>query len=400
MSFDTHISLKFILEKMNNSGKLRLDLMSGRDGEVLSQLISCHSPVHGFTISECPTCHQSVIHFGSCNNPNCPECGFLRREEWMDKIMEKCVRAKAWHIIFTVPDKYFYELFRQDPKDLYSILFKAQAKALKTISRDPKYFGAESVGFFSTLHSWGSDLIYHPHIHTCFFGAGLDRNGNLVRVTKDFLFPAKKLAALFKKYFLKLCSKYETSHSPWLNDLNSAKKVSWNVQICPPLESPESIVRYLARYVNRTAISNSRLKGYDGERIRFEYKDYRDHNKIKTRVMSDREFIRRFREHIPPKNFSRFRYYGFMSFNSKELLKTMKQLTNTPDYKRRTREEIIESLGSEFISCKKCKDMLVVIKRVPRMNPRMVFTMAIARFDFFEMKSHVAERYQMLSKKD
>ena len=368
-------TFKTILLMMDTDGKIPWTTSSTKQRKVLIDNMLCHSEACGYSVSTCVECGNQVIHYGSCNNSCCLECGMVKREKWIDRQRQKIVNSSAFHVIFTVPSQ-LHDLFLANPEQMHKILFASQAEALKKISKDPKYWGAEKIGFFSTEHTWGSTLVFHPHIHTLIYTAGLDKEGNLVfpkgcvkrkkradGKKKGFLFPAKKVAALFKEIFLKeVCKLFEYSGSPWLNDINLSKTIQWNVEICDELRKPDTVINYLSRYVARLAISNGRIVSYDGETVTFKYKSYRDGGKIKTMSLKDTEFLRRFIQHIPLPHFCRIRHFGWLGNAGKETLKKVQELTGTPEpAPSRTTEEILrEKVGENFNTCTKCKGEMVV----------------------------------------
>lgn len=334
------ITLKLILKDQFGKGNITQSTYNARITRVLNHIVSCGTEIYGFSKYECPDCGHTEIHYGTCRDPHCPACGGRARMAWIQNQRTRAVRSAAFHIVFTVPDRHLNRLAMHDRRYFYNALFDASSRALRQLCRSEKYFGARTIGFFSCLHTWGSNLSFHPHIHTVLYGAGLDQDGNLVSVRggKDYLFPARKLAALFKKKMMRLLrKKYEYSNSVWLDDLRRAGSSSWNVQINRGLEKPDSAINYLGRYVFRTAISNRRIKDYDGESVTFEYKDYRDHDgqedrkraKKKLMKLKAEEFIRRFTDHILPARFKRVRFYGYLSANQKDVLKKVKKLTDT-----------------------------------------------------------------------
>lgn len=364
-------SVNEIVAGMMESNKMNLQSLNRKQRKLICDMMICHQPQAGFSKSKCsnPECSHHEIHYGSCNNPGCPSCGALKKEEWVDAQKEKVINAFYYHIIFTVPDKALNRLFMHDPEFMYNALFDAQAQALKKLSRDPRYFGVEKTGFMSTIHTWGSAMTYHNHIHTVFCGSGLDQNGKLIEKKTKFLFPAKVAAKVFKGEFLHIvCGKYEKSDSPWLADLQEAKAAEWNVEIRRPSNNPERVIEYLGRYVNRIAISNGRITGYADGRVTFNYKDYRDHGRIKSMTLEDTEFIRRFLMHVLPENFVRIRYYGFMSSGGAQTLELMKKLTHTPrTFRRRSKAEILRSLNNgNFMRCPKCGFELNTVCYQPR----------------------------------
>lgn len=339
----------------------------------------CHTEACGFSASVCPECGQISVHFGSCNNACCPEGGAVRREKWIDVQRSRLINARYFHIIFTVP-AVLNDLFLADQSLMGSVLFKAHARALKRISADPKYFGAADCGFFTVEHTWGSNLYFHPHLHTLFVAAGMDKEGNLVypkylkkrgkkygkgkrgKEKSDYLFPAKKLASLFREIFLKEAGKHLDKLGAFgQTALAKAKKQNWNVEICSSSNNAKTVITYLSRYMNRSAISNGRIISYDGENVTFRYKPYKDDGALKTCTLSDKEFLRRFVQHIPPEGLRRIRHCGFLGQRSRDKLERMKKLTNTlEDFTPRITNQILEEkLGKDFWLCKKCQSKMV-----------------------------------------
>ncbi len=264
------ITLNMILLDQFTKGKITSGSFHAWPLKVLENIALCGTDYYGMNKSVCEQCSHVEIHYGTCNNPNCPTCGEAKRKRWITEQNEKAIAATAFHVIFTVPDKYLNRLALHDPRFFYNAMFEASAKAVKKLSKDPKYFGAVKAGFFSFLHTWESTLVYHPHIHMVLYGARLDKDGNLITCPygTKFIFPAKVLAKLFKKYLMKkLRKQYGGAGSSWLWDLEDSKRAEWNVQIQKGQKNPKHAINYLGRYVNRTAISNSRIHSYDGKSV-------------------------------------------------------------------------------------------------------------------------------------
>lgn len=319
-----------ILTSMQEAGKILWKTISERQRVVLSAIMACHTVICGFTRQTCPECGHVHTHYGSCNNSCCPSCGFKRREKWVQKQRLKAVNAPVWHIIFTVPDSALNRLFLHDKAYMYSSLFKAVSKTLKDFAADKKFFGVKDAGFVCSHHSWGSTLNYHNHIHVMFNGAGLDSDGNLVVKSGKFLFPAKALAAAFKGNFLELiCKKFEYSNSPWLDDINQAKRGKWNVEVIYCGGDVDRIIRYMGRYINRVGISNARIHSHKNGYVTFWYKDNKKKGKKRLMKLKEEEFLRRFLMHIPPKYYVRCRSYGYLSNNCGEKLMKIQELTHT-----------------------------------------------------------------------
>lgn len=363
-----------------------------RQMRVLHNLALCGTEYFGFTKTECEQCGHTEIHYGTCSDSNCPTCGHARRSSWIEEQKKKALNVPMFHVVFTCPDKHLNSLALHDPRYFYSALFKASSWAVNRLSREPKYFGAEVPGYISFLHTWGSALVVHPHIHMIFYGGGLDENQELVlnKNGEKFLFPAKELAALFKKKMMKLLKKEYGKSEEWKPKLQEAEYVSWNVQILPGKAG--YLLSYIGRYVNRTAISNSRIKAYDGETVTFEYKDYRDHGSRKTEdgkadrgaytkkqmTLLAEEFIRRFSLHILPKGFRKSRFYGFLAPGKMDSLEKMKELAGVPELKEQTAEcETNDGSGEERAKeragqCSECKGRMVLVLRQERVRGKKI----------------------------
>lgn len=325
-----HPTLTKILADMLDSGKINLDSLNEKQKKAVYDIISCHTELCGFTKEVCEHCGKEIIHYGSCNNPACGQCGKKKRDEWIEKQQEKKVNAPYFHIVFTVPDQHLNPLFLYDPAFMYNALFKATSRVLKNFSADPKFLGITKIGYTAMLHTFGATMNLHCHIHVVFPAVGLDQNGNLVVGKDDFLFPAKTVAKSFKGEFLKIVKKkYDKPNSPWNKKLNRAGKEEWNVQIQSCKGDPDHVILYLSRYVNRTAISNGRLVSHQDGKVKFKYKNYRNNSKISEMVLTEEEFFRRLMLHILPRRFVKCRRFGFLSGNQGETLKKIQNLTHT-----------------------------------------------------------------------
>lgn len=353
-------TVKTILIEAMKQGKVDITKMSPKKQKLVKDILICHTVACGFSISVCPKCGKAEIHYGSCNNPACPMCGKVKREIWADNLYEKLPESNYYHIVFTIPAE-LNRLCLHDSTFMYNTLFAASAEAIKKILGDKKWMGAEKLGFFSVLHTWGQNLSLHPHIHMVLCGTGIDEEGNLVipkRKGGKYLVPAKALAKLFKGIFMdKVRKKYEKEVN-WEKDLNSAAKSRWNIEIREKHENTGHVVEYLGRYVNRIAISNGRLKEYDGNEVEFSYKDYRDHNKIKTMKLTDKEFLRRYFMHVLPERFAKIRYYGFFGNSQKnqaeEVRKKLGKMQDVKKKVRKTIEVLNEIMGRDIRKCIHC----------------------------------------------
>jgi hypothetical protein len=237
--------------------------------------------------------------------------------------------VRYFHVVFTVPNP-IAEIALQNKKVVYGALLRAVADTLVTIARDPKHLGAR-IGFLSVLHTWGQNLLHHPHVHCVVPGGGLSLDGKRwIASAKDFFLPVKVLARVFRgKLLEKIRQAYAQGELRFDGKLSSLKdprafeqrlrstyKTNWVVYAKRPFGGPKQVLRYLARYTHRVAISNSRLISHQDAKVRFRWKDYRQGNRSQVMTLDAHEFIRRFLLHVLPKGFQRIRYYGFLANRS------------------------------------------------------------------------------------
>jgi hypothetical protein len=231
-----------------------------------------------------------------------------------------------FHVVFTVPEQ-IAAIAYQNKAEVYSILFRAVAETLRTIAADPKHLGAE-IGFLAVLHSWGQNLLFHPHLHCVVPGGGLSPDGQRwIACRPGFFLPVRVLSRLFRRLFLEhLQTAFDTGKLQFFSSLERLRdpqafaqhlaplrQTEWVVYAKPPCGGPQQVLNYLGRYTHRVAISNHRLLDIDDGRVSFQWKDYRGHNRQKTMTLEANEFIRRFLLHVLPDGFQRIRHYGFLA---------------------------------------------------------------------------------------
>ena len=295
---------------------------------------NCRTSVLGGHIDDCDSCSHKRISYNSCRNRHCPKCQGLNRIKWIDKLSSSLLPVRYFHIVFTIPSE-LNRLVLVNQKCLYDILFKAAAESLLMLAKDPKYLDAHT-GLVAVLHTWGQNLMEHPHLHTIVPAGGWNETTQYWKASrKTFFIPVKVISAVFKGKFLSLLKqayfnkqlKFEGEISSLqlknnfklLLDLLYGKQ--WVVYAKKPFQNATHIINYLGRYTHRVAISNQRIEGIDGDSIAFKWKDYKDHSKQKTMKLHAMEFIRRFLLHVLPKGFCKIRYYGiFASRNRKTVL--------------------------------------------------------------------------------
>ena len=278
------------------------------------------------------------------------------------------LNIKYYHIVFTIPGE-MYLLTLQNQEEMYKILFKASAETLQELASDKKYLGGE-IGFFSILHTWGQNLMYHPHIHCVVTGGGLSEIGKWVEKEEDFFIPVKVMSRKFRGKFLSYVKKSKKlkffgdnkdleNPESFNNLMQQMYDKEWVVYCKEPFKNAESVIQYLGRYTHRVAISNERILRVEEDKVTFKWRDYKDKNKMKKMTITIEEFIRRFLIHILPSGFMKIRYYGILgNRNKKKKLLKCKILTRTKIYKKKefpTLELLKKVLGKDFNLCPQCK---------------------------------------------
>jgi hypothetical protein len=299
--------------------------MSTAQRRVMTAIEVCRTAALGGQIEKCDACGERRICYRSCRNRHCPKCQSLARAEWIEHRQAELLNCEYYHVVFTVPDQ-IAAIAYQNKEVVYNILFQATAETLRTIANDPKHLGAE-IGFFAVLHTWGSSLMHHPHLHCVVPGGGLSPDGaRWVPCRPGFFLPVRVLSVLFRRLFLEhLQNAFDSGKLRFFSALEnlrdgrefdryleSVRKAKWVVYAKRPFAGPEQVLDYVGRYTHRVAISNHRLLDIDGGQVSFRYKDYRNSNRQRTMTLAAEEFIRRFLLHVLPRGFHRIRYYGFL----------------------------------------------------------------------------------------
>jgi len=278
-------------------------------------------------VEECDTCGHRVIAYNSCRNRHCPKCQAMARAKWLAERETELLPVPYFHVVFTLPQQ-MGRLALQNAREVYRTLFRAAAETLLTIAADPKRLGA-AIGFLAVLHTWGQNLHLHPHLHCIVPGGGISPNGEgWIRCKKkSFFLPVSVLRSRFRRLFLIYLRKaFQDGRLKFHGEMaglnqpaafqtlcQQTGRIKWVVFVKPPFGGPEQVLKYLARYTHRVAISNRRLLSMEAGRVTFEYKDYADGNKKKIMTLEATEFIRRFLLHILPSGFVRIRQFGFLA---------------------------------------------------------------------------------------
>jgi hypothetical protein len=314
--------------------------MSTAQRRVMTAIEICRTAALGGQIEQCDACGEQRICYRSCRNRHCPKCQSLARADWIEHRQAELLNCEYFHVVFTIPDK-IAAIAYQNKEVVYNILFQATAETLRTIAADPKHLGAE-IGFFAVLHSWGSALLHHPHLHCVVPGGGPSSDGTRwVHCKPGFFLHVRVLSLLFRRLFLEqLQFAFDSDRLQFFNSLENLrdrrafvryleplKKAKWVVYAKRPFAGPEQVLDYVGRYTHRVAISNSRLLAIEAGQVSFGYKDYRNQGQQKAMTLSAEEFIRRFLLHALPHRFHRIRYYGFCgNRNRQEKLALCRQL--------------------------------------------------------------------------
>ena len=292
---------------------------------VMSAIELCRSAALGGHLEQCNSCGHQRPAYNSCRNRHCPKCQSLARAQWLEDRQAELLPVEYFHVVFTVPQE-IAAIAYQNKEVVYGILFRATAETLRTIAADPKHLGAE-IGFLAVLHTWGQNLLHHPHLHCVVPGGGISPDGkHWVACRPGFFLPVRVLSRLFRRLFLEhLQTAFDTGKLQFFSSLeplrdpkalaaylSPLRQTEWVVYAKPPFGGPEQVLNYLGRYTHRVAISNNRLLDIDYGRISFHWKDYRDHDQQKTMTLEASEFIRRFLLHVLPDGFQRIRHYGFL----------------------------------------------------------------------------------------
>lgn len=299
--------------------------LSTAQRRAMSAIERCRTAALGGHVERCGDCGHQRIAYNSCRNRNCPKCQGLARAQWLADRLAELLDVPYFHVVFTVPEPITTIAF-QNQTVVYDILFRAASETLRRIAADPEHLGAE-VGFLAVLHTWGQNLLHHPHLHCLVPGGGIAPDGGRwIACRVGFFLPVRVLSRMFRGLFLhylerafaagelRFFSEHRHLHEPaaFRRYLAPVRNIEWVVYAKRPFAGPAQVFEYVGRYTHRVAISNNRLMAIDGDRVRFRWKDYRDGSRQKTMSLQGGEFIRRFLIHVLPDGFHRIRYFGFL----------------------------------------------------------------------------------------
>ena len=301
--------------------------------KVMSAIENCRTAALGGHVDGCDDCGYLRIAYNSCRNRHCPKCQGAAARAWLAEREADLLPVGYFHVVFTLPAE-IADIAFQNKAVVYDLLFRAASETMMTIAADPKHLGAR-IGATAVLHTWGSAMTHHPHIHMIVPGGGISLDGRRwISSHPAFLLPVRVLGALFRRLFLAQLIKLHDAgkllffgaqadladRRRFLRHLAPVRKKRWVVFAKAPFSGPEAVLAYLSRYTHRVAISNQRLIAYDDTGVTFRYKDYRRDGPERQRVMTlaPHEFIRRFLLHVLPHGFHRIRHYGLLASSARK----------------------------------------------------------------------------------
>jgi predicted RNA-binding Zn-ribbon protein involved in translation (DUF1610 family) len=339
-------------------------------------LQNCRTAALGGHLDACPQCGFQAISYNSCRNRNCPKCQTQARERWLAAREQELLPTSYFHVVFTVPHE--LNLLAQDnPRQFYHLLFTASTATLLEVAADPKHLGVE-IGILGILHTWGQNLLAHPHIHCLIPAGGIARDHTrwVHPHYPGFFLPIKVLRRVFRgKFIAGLKRLYRRKQlrgagpSAALADekqfrqlLRRLHRHDWVVYAKPAFGGPRQVLRYLGRYTHRVAISNHRLTSFDGERVTFRWKDYAHGSKTRQMTLLATEFLRRFFLHVLPKGFVRIRHFGFLGnrFRAARVKLCRQLLANSPLPSATAQ---VPHTDAAIWHCPHCGTVMIVIQR-------------------------------------
>jgi hypothetical protein len=359
-----------------NRGHISLEQL-----KVMSAIERCRTAALGGFVARCENekCGHTVIAYCSCRDRHCPRCQAAASREWLAEREAELLPVQYFHVVYTLPAP-IADIAYQNKRVIYDLLFKAAAETTITIGDDPKHLGAR-LGITAVLHTWGSAMTHHPHVHMIVPGGGLSEDGSRwVPCRQAFFLPVRVLSRLFRGLFLKMLVeaheanrlKFFGAHAH-LADRKSftaflapLRQVEWIVYAKEPFAGPEPVLRYLSRYTHRVAISNRRLVAADEGAVAFRWKDYRREgsDRWKTMALAPFEFIRRFLIHVLPKGFHRIRHYGlFANGNRAANIARLRELLRVATVVQEPQEEASSDDQPQLpCPCPRCGGRMIIIE--------------------------------------
>jgi hypothetical protein len=365
---------------------------NGYSKNIFSQLHRCHTAAMGMHYYKCDDAGCNHIHqqYHSCGNRHCPNCGGLKKEEWIETLTAQLFPTAYYHVVFTVPHE-FNSLILGNRKEMFTLLFEAASQTLLQFAQDAKYLGA-TCSITSILHTWGQQLSFHPHLHCIVSGGGVRGNRwvEARRKNATFLFPVNAMKQVYKAIFLKKlrqliakgllhlpAGQAGTAGIAIEEVIKQAGYKSWNVYAKAPFGNVASVVEYLGRYTHKVAITRHRIVSITESEVTFRYKDYSDGNKQKEMTLSIAEFLRRFELHFLPRRYVKIRHYGFLQNHGRTtrltaIRKEMQLQPLPPKVQIPVALRMLEQYGHDISLCPKCKQGKLVLIAIVYPGQRVV----------------------------
>ena len=343
--------------------------------KVIRAITQCRTAALGGHVDVCPQCGgDPLISYNSCRNRHCNKCQGQARQRWIEARRQELLETRYFHVVFTLPHQ-LHILVLQNPSEVYDLLFRAVAETLREVARNPRHLGAE-IGFFGILHTWGQNLLFHPHIHCVIPGGGISPDKTRwIHPKYPFFLPVKVLSKVFQGKFVaglrRAHRKKQITCSGSIQHLAEPRCFSaflrtlfrqdWVVYAKPAFGGPDQVLRYLGRYTHRVAISNHRLVSFNGEQVTFRWRDYAGGNKQRLMTVSAHEFMRRFLLHVLPKGFVRIRHFGVLAnFRRSAFIDLCRRLlAMTPVVRSATK-----TVSRFSMLCPRCRNPMILIERL------------------------------------
>lgn len=346
--------------------------------KVLQAIARCRTAALGGHRDQCPRCGYRAISYNSCRNRHCPKCQNAARDRWVAARQSELLAVTYVHVVFTLPHQ-LSQLALQNKKVLYDLLFRASAETLLQVAADPKHLGAK-LGFLSVLHTWGQNLLHHPHVHCLIPAGGLSPDGQQwIHPRYPFFLPVGVLSRLFRgKFIAGLRQRFRQRQLTFAGTLQPLEnerafraflrplfRQNWVVYAKPPFGGPQNVLGYLARYTHRVAITNQRLLAFEHDQVTFLWKDYAHGNKKRKMTLSAHEFLRRFLLHVLPAGFVRIRSFGFLANHRKaKLLPLCQRLLRDHPQPQPTAVVPFPPGQPAVFRCPNCATPMIVVERL------------------------------------
>lgn len=343
----------------------------------LRAIADCRTPALGGHRDRCASCGHTEIHWNSCRNRHCPQCGGEARRRWLDARQGEVLPVPYFHAVFTIPAE-LHALAIHAPAVVYAILLRAAGRALVDVGRTKL---RATLGILAVLHTWGQQLPFHPHVHCVVTGGGLSRDGRRwVRVRKvDFLFAVNVISRRFRSLVTTAIREAVASGAMTLPPaiptperleslLRLACRTDWHSYVKKPFGGPAQVLAYIAAYTHRVAISNRRILAFDDENVTFSWHDYKENYAAKTTTLAAREFLRRFVMHIVPPRFVRIRTYGLLANRDRRA-----NIARARELIGQVRVRRSAPRGPAIIPCPQCGGVMQVILKIAPYIPRTWF---------------------------